>query len=829
MKQLLFNKYKLSIIGLAIVFLIGSYFETFQIVENWAYGVVNHEHTSKPSAQVTAVVAIDDDSITQTGPWPWPRDKLAKLIQQINSFNPRTINLLIDLSSAQTPPVHEKLANESKKIKNPKIKTTLHAYLRKINTDQYLINELKRNPKVHIAGFYRYTPKQLKIPKELVDQNLINRISEKPIYRTWLDKLNINPFTANIQLIPPHPSFARYAKSGLVELNHREQPVNSIPLVIKIGDYYFSSLALRLSGYYGAAAKQSIEIIDDSKIRVGRKILLTSQGYSYYPLLTSKWTTQTPVTTISAARLKFLNKNILRNKHVFVGLTDKNHANLVKLANGITVPLPQWYAHLTQGLIKNKQINVPYYFYAYQRLLIIIFAILLLFTPIRFYGKYGYLISLLIATLLLNSGLIIFVLQQLWLPLIVPVSYLLVSHTLLFFSYRKQQQLEQARLETSEIRRELGGFYQTQGNLLQAFEHYQKCTQTDEMPKTLYNLGLEFERRRQFDRALEVYQHIHKNQGRFYKDSETRISRLKEVTSKFPSTGFGTTSATQLMVVEDLGVEKPMLGRYQLERELGRGAMGMVYLGLDPKIGRKVAIKTLSLSDEFEGKALEESEKRFFREAEAVGRLTHPNIVTIFDVGEDQGVAYIAMDYIEGETLAKHMFKEKLLKIRIILQIAAKVADALAYAHERNVIHRDIKPANIMFNPHNSDVKVTDFGIASLTDDSRTKTGTVLGSPSYMSPEQISARKITGKSDQFSLAVTMYQLLTGHLPFDGDSMANLMFQITNQPHRPIRKIRRGIPPCVSRIINKALQKQPENRFADCKAMAAAIRKCLDQM
>lgn len=277
------------------------------------------------------------------------------------------------------------------------------------------------------------------------------------------------------------------------------------------------------------------------------------------------------------------------------------------------------------------------------------------------------------------------------------------------------------------------------------------------------------------------------------------------------------------------GMEKPMLGRYQIEKELGKGAMGVVYLGKDPKIGRVVAIKTMALSQEFEGDELVEIKERFFREAETAGRLTHPNIVTMYDAGEEHDLAYIAMEFLKGKDLAPYTKPDNLLALPVALSIVARVAEALGYAHKNNVVHRDIKPANVMYDPESDSVKVTDFGIARITDSSKTKTGMVLGTPSYMSPEQLSGKKVEGLSDMFSLGVTLYQLVSGRLPFTGDSMAQLMFKIANEAHVDIRQHNPGVPACVAAIANKALAKEPEQRYQSCDQMAKALRLCLSSL
>jgi len=279
------------------------------------------------------------------------------------------------------------------------------------------------------------------------------------------------------------------------------------------------------------------------------------------------------------------------------------------------------------------------------------------------------------------------------------------------------------------------------------------------------------------------------------------------------------------MVPGKEGMPKPMLGRYEIEKELGRGAMGVVYLGKDPKIGRVVAIKTMSLAQGFKADELENVKTRFFHEAELAGRLNHPNIVTIYDAGEEHGLAYIAMEFLKGKDLVPYTKSDNLLPLPKLLGIVARVADALDYAYSLHVAHCDIKPANIMYDMEGDTVKVTDFGIARITGSSRTKTGMVLGTPSYMSPEQLAGAKIGGASDLFSLGASLYQMVCGKLPFEGDSMAQLMFRIANEPHADILSIKPDVPPCVVAIINKALAKKVEERYQTGSEMAEAIRRC----
>jgi serine/threonine-protein kinase len=373
----------------------------------------------------------------------------------------------------------------------------------------------------------------------------------------------------------------------------------------------------------------------------------------------------------------------------------------------------------------------------------------------------------------------------------------------------------------------LGLGYQGQGQLDTAFDYFRKLPPDDSVFDLVYNLALDFERRRQFNKAENAFRYIAEHNPKF-KDVAERLGRAKAM-AETVILGGAQTHPGGTLILPGGGVEKPMLGRYQVEKELGKGAMGVVYLGKDPKIGRVVAIKTMALSQEFEADELQDVKERFFREAETAGRLNHPNIVTIFDAGEEHDLAYIAMEFLKGKDLTAHTKADNLLPLAKTVGIVARVADALAYAHRNNVVHRDVKPANIMYEPESDSVKVTDFGIARITDSSKTKTGMVLGTPSYMSPEQLAGKKIDGRSDLFSLGVTLYQLACGRLPFQGESMAQLMFKIANEPRQDIRGVRSDLPAELLAVIDKALAKQPEQRYQAGDEFAAELRACQARM
>jgi CHASE2 domain-containing sensor protein/predicted Ser/Thr protein kinase len=425
-----------------------------------------------------------------------------------------------------------------------------------------------------------------------------------------------------------------------------------------------------------------------------------------------------------------------------------------------------------------------------------------------------------------TAGTVLFFTQHVWLKvsppmLLLVLGYILVMSKKFLLTEKTKEKVEADSVETNKM---LGLSFQQQGMLDLALEKFHTLPLEEEGIKDLlYNLGLDFERKRQFSKALATYKHIIED-GKNFKDLDERVPKLKgaEATMIFKGAGPHPGDIGATLAVMDT---KPTLGRYEISGELGRGAMGVVYKGEDPKIHRTVAIKTLRLS-EFEEDGVGELKERFFREAESAGLLAHPNIVTIYDCGEEHDLAYIAMEYLNGEDLEKFTRKGSLLPLRDTLFLVAKVADALDYAHSKSIVHRDIKPANIMRLKENKDIKVTDFGIARITTSSKTKTGVILGTPSYMSPEQVAAKKVDGRSDIFSLGVVLFEMLTGQKPFEADDLTSLMYKIAREKHSSPRSLNPKIPQVVEKIIDKAMEKDPEKRYQKAGQMAEHLRKVI---
>ncbi len=275
----------------------------------------------------------------------------------------------------------------------------------------------------------------------------------------------------------------------------------------------------------------------------------------------------------------------------------------------------------------------------------------------------------------------------------------------------------------------------------------------------------------------------------------------------------------------DGGVEQ--IGRYRVLGEVGRGAMGIVYRAEDPAIGRTVAIKTIRLGEVADEKERQFMRERLLREARSAGILSHPGIVTIYDISEQGDTAYIFMEYVHGTTLDKLVTTQGKLEKEKILDVLRQTADALDYAHSKGIVHRDIKPANIMVSS-DGEAKITDFGVAKILSQQLTQTRAVLGTPYYMSPEQIQGAGVDGRTDQYALGVVAYELLTGERPFTADSLPTLLFRIVREPPPPPRRLNPTLPREVDAVFEKVFAKRPEDRFPNCtefiEALAAALER-----
>jgi len=266
------------------------------------------------------------------------------------------------------------------------------------------------------------------------------------------------------------------------------------------------------------------------------------------------------------------------------------------------------------------------------------------------------------------------------------------------------------------------------------------------------------------------------------------------------------------------------LGPYRLRRELGRGSMGVVHLAVDGRSGQPVALKSMALGADLSEDEHRQLKQRFLGEAEAARRLSHPDIVQVFDAGEAGGHAWMAMELLSGCELGRYTRRPRLLPEPLVLQIGARLARALAHAHAQGVVHRDIKPANVMIDLASGRLKLTDFGLAQLADLSRTRTGVVLGTPWYMAPEQLAGAEADARSDLYALGVLLFQLLTGRLPHEHHSLGELLRAVAREPAPDLRSLRPELPPALAALVARLLSVQPAARPADALQVAEALER-----
>jgi len=270
------------------------------------------------------------------------------------------------------------------------------------------------------------------------------------------------------------------------------------------------------------------------------------------------------------------------------------------------------------------------------------------------------------------------------------------------------------------------------------------------------------------------------------------------------------------------------IGRYIIEAELGTGAMGVVYLAVDPRLQRRIAVKTYHLPDAVSAEMRAEFHERFLREARAAAALSHPSIVTVYDAEIDtrQDAPFIAMEFVEGRTLKDLLDEKRPLEPRLALSIASAIADALQVAHDAGIVHRDVKPANVLVRAGDGIVKLADFGVARLSMSELTRSGTCLGSPAYMSPEQVRGDALDGRSDLFALAVIVYEMLTGERPFAGDELGSIVYAIVHETPLPATRRLPSLPPTLDAFFDRALAKDPARRLASGIAFREALERAL---
>lgn len=770
------------------------------------------------ASATVAVVAIDNATLDAYGTWPWSRGRLAEVIERLQQFHPAALGVFLPLSGAETPAVITGMREQLGTLPASS-RAQAETWLQQLDTDARLAEALHKAGHVVLAIPFRRGDGAMRASQKLARFRLQVDVDNPSWRQVLLQQLSAAPHPGGADPDLPLVAFLDTATAGLSENYTHGSYANSIQLAYEVAGNYLPGFELALLAAAQPDAKPVM--IPGVGLRLAQRAI-TTPDLDYYPRPAGA------VPVYSLKQLMYDDKvaRQLSNKILLLGLTAPALAPVLTGADSRQYSPVSWSAQALDSLLTDNAFVMPAWFYALQRGLVVLFAVYLMLLPARWHEGRAVVVSALLAFMLLNAGLLMLTVKAVWLPVLVPVLFLSVVQLLLTLTGRRRAGLMRIHQQVLDARMALGDHLVSQGQLEPALAQYQPCLPAPVALDALYELGLEFERRRQMNRASVVYDMLETSAAGF-RDVAQRAAQLATLVERFPG-AHGGAALNQTLVLDSPVVALPRLGRYQLERELGRGAMGTVYLAEDPAIGRQVAIKTLPLQDCYGDGEQEQVAKRFLQEAEAVGRLIHPNIVTIHDVGREHDLAYLTMDYVAGKSLDAWVDGSSLLPVWEVLEIAAQVADALDYAHSNKIVHRDIKPGNILYDRDNGTVKITDFGVARILDSKRTRTGTVLGTPSYMSPEQVAGAKISGQSDLFSLGVALYQLLTGSLPFKGESVAALMYRITNQKMPSLRKQRGSLPGCVGRMVGRALHKVPAKRFSSGADMAVAIRKCRAQ-
>jgi serine/threonine-protein kinase len=811
---------------MAILLVVNYATGVFQTLENRYYDFGLSSLKLKPADNI-ALINIDEPSIANIGRWPWPRDVHAQLIDKLAAAKPKAIGYATIFSEAQTDrglqyiqQIRQVIAQQGGEQSSATASAVMQVVQQAeaaLNADARLAGSMQKAGNVVLPAGFVLGELDGRPDKPMPDCVGTSVFQTKDDYS--------QPAKA---VLPPVVALCAPALAvGHLALNRDEDGgLRNMPMFVRYADKTMPAMPLVLTSLALNLGVRDIRYNPAEQwIQVGKLRIAADEQAQVRPAFYSSTDDRVPFSSDSFFDVVSgkVPASKFADKIVIIGAAAQGVGDSVATPVKPLMYPAEVMAQITSALIAGHVITSPSWAPLATAGALVLVAVFLIVLVPRLQSVTAGLATGGLFIVLLAAGYFFLTTGMQWVQLVFPALALAVTYAVLTTTrfFATEQGKQQSDAESAESNRMLGLAFQGQGQLDMAFDKFRKVPYSEALMDNLYNLSLDFERKRQFNKAQAVYEHMTRlDDG--YKDVRQKLERAKTLSETVILGGQASTSGK--LIDAGSGIEKPMLGRYQIEKELGKGAMGVVYLGKDPKIGRLVAIKTMALAQEFEGEELEDARERFFREAETAGRLQHPNIVTIFDAGEEHDLAYIAMELLKGKDLVPYTKPESLLPLAKSVSIIARVAEALDYAHKQSVVHRDIKPANVMYEPDGDVVKVTDFGIARITDASRTKTGLVLGTPSFMSPEQISGHKVDGRSDIYSLGVTLMQLITGKLPFMGDSMAELMYKIANQPAPDPRTIRADIPEALAQVVMLALNKRPDGRYQNAGQMAQDLRR-----
>jgi len=810
-------------------------FDILQPLEHKVYDSMIRLRQRKAATQVL-VVAIDDQSIQQLGSWPWPRSYLADMVKRLSDYGVQAMGICLLYPTREVNPglqeleyIKGRLKDQLSKSRNKttlKINSILTEAGNRLNHDAILIAAVRSASNVVLPLRFTLGPPGDGSSDKLSDWLILNSIELNAIPPAE------NDFSANSnrlrgmfnnhrlhasRVTQPYLDLSKKAGAlGHINLiGDKDGTVRNIPLLITYQDRDFISFALQVARKYSGGRLKEIKIGQDElvlrhlqiPIEKNHRMLIDYSGQN-----------------ANIQKISFVDvingqadAKTFHKKVVLIGVTAEGLSQHYNTPTGSNVSGLEIEAAATENIINAKYISRPAWVFSLEIVALLYFGFFLLVVIPRVKPRMGAMILSIFLLTWVGACVILFISIGIWIKVLAPV----ILSAIGFALANRQRDMAEKQDENVELNKSLGLALQGQGMLDMAYDKFLKCPVADQtVQQLLYNLGLDFERKRMTNKALSVYRHILKAGA--FKDIKDRIKQLISLDNTLTMTAAAAKKEASFLLQD--GATKPTLGRYEILQELGQGAMGIVYLGKDPSINREVAVKTINYAD-IAPDELSEVKARFFREAEAAGKLSHPNIVTIYDMGEDHDMAYIAMEFLKGKELTHYCQKGKMLPLKRVLKLVDAVAQALGYAHSQQVVHRDIKPANILLLD-DKQVKVADFGIARVISSSKTQTGIIFGTPSYMSPEQVAGKKVDGRSDLFSLGVVFYELLTGARPFKGDSMTALLYAVTSAEYVPLKTLAPKTPPSCVKIVERLLAKGLSQRYQSATQVTKDVQSCL---
>jgi len=816
-----------AIIALAFIALSFKAFPLFEGLERIIYSVeMRLALPGSVGENRIAIVNIDEKSLKQLGPWPWPRNLIAEMIKILKANGAKLIGLDLLYSQKEQNPglheiikLHESISEHQKttdeKVSHDWILGRLEKIEKKMDNDRELSKAVRASGNIilPVVGKFGKFKTELIIP---IDSFLkTNSLKSTPLSKDIEDHISV------VQLRTPYRELSENTR-GLGHINL--SPVKSmegqahLPFINYRGNV-IPSMPLRLAFDYLNKYPEHVVILNEG-VKLNQQFIPTTNGeifikfkggrrsFPYYSFVDILKVKKVPA--------------VFDNKIVLIGYTAAEGGVSINTPVDPHMPRVELIANIIECFMGGRYLKRPNTIVYVEAILMLVlgFVSSLFFPRLNYFPR-----TLMIGAMLLGiflTSLVFFMAFDIWFKTIYVAFSLVILYVV--FSVKELVVSEKSMIlsarESIETNRMLGLSLQSQGLLDLAFEKFRKCPLDDALKDVIYNLALDFERKRMMNKAVSVHEYILREGGTF-RDLHVRIPKLKKFAGEIQLGKHGEQKAGQILISDDLEI-KPTIGRYEILGELGQGAMGVVYKAQDPRINRMVAIKTIRFSDDFEEKQAKEAKERFFKEAELAGKLSHPSIISIHDLGEDYELTYMAMELLEGKDLDYYCREKNLLPLRKILDIIADAADALDYAHSHGVIHRDVKPGNIMLL-NNGKIKVTDFGIAKAVSSSQTKSGIILGTPNYMSPEQINGMPLDGRSDVFSLGAVFFQLLTGNLPFGGKTITELFYQITQVKHPSPRQFNPKVIKPVEQLIDKTLAKNADKRFQRAGDFARYLR------